>query len=137
MSSYCNLSKTQNETIKDCNNLTIYDIIISQVNLAKMHGIYGFGINYYWFSGDKYYDEVINVFLDSDEVDFPFFIIWKNDYLNINDVNGNNIIINQTYELSDALYFIQNIKKYLVSDKYLKLNQKPVLAIYESKEILY
>ena len=137
LSIYCNLSKIQNEIIRDCNNYTLYKLIISHINLAKKHGIYGFGINYYWFSGDEYYDEVINIFLESHEIDFPYFIIWKNDYLNITDVNNNNIIINQTYEPNNALYFIQSIKKYLVSDNYLKINKKPVLAIYESKLISY
>ena len=135
--SYCNISTLKNKIIKNCNNLTIYELIISHINLAKNHGIYGFGINYYWFSGDKYFDEVINIFLERQEIHFPYFIIWKNDYLNINDRNGKNIIINQTYYLNNSLYFIQNIRKYLVSDNYLKINQKPVLAIYESKIIPY
>ena len=79
--------------------------------------------------------ELINIFLGRKEIDFPYFIIWKNDYLNITDVNDNNIIINQTYDINNAQYFIQNIKKYLISDNYLKINQKPILAIYESKVI--
>ena len=138
LSSYCNLSSIKNEIIKKCNNFTIYELIISQVNLAKKHGIYGFGIIYYWFSRDIFYDEVINIFYENKEIDFPYFIIWKNDYLNnISDVNNNNIIIKQRYDLNDSLYFIQNIKKYLISNKYLKINQKPVLVIYNSKIIPY
>ena len=43
--SYCNLSTIQNELIKNCKNLTLYKLVIRQVNLAKKHGIYGFGIN--------------------------------------------------------------------------------------------
>ena len=42
LSIYCNLN---NKIKKDCNNLTIYDLIISHIDLAKKHGIYGFGIN--------------------------------------------------------------------------------------------
>ena len=83
LSNYCNLSSIQNETIKKGNNLTIYELIFSQVNLAKKHGIYGFGIIYYWFSGNKCYDEVLNIFFENQEIDFPYFIILKNDYLNI------------------------------------------------------
>ena len=81
--------------------------------------------------------ELINIFLEMQEINFHYFIIWKNDYLKITDANDNNIITNQTYDLNNALYFIQNIKKYLVSDNYLKINQRPVLAIYESKVIPY
>ena len=135
LSIYCNLNNIQNKINKDCNNLTIYELIISHIDLAKKHGIYGFGINYYWFSGDSYYDELINIFLESKEIDFPYFIIWKNDYLNIIDASDKGVIINQTYDINNALYFIKYIKKYLISDNYLKINQKPVLAIYESKVI--
>ena len=46
LSILCNLNNDiQNKIKKDCNNLTIYDLIISHIDLAKKHGIYGFGIN--------------------------------------------------------------------------------------------
>ena len=39
------------------------EYIKMSVKLAKNHGIYGFAIIYYWFSGKILYDEPINIFL--------------------------------------------------------------------------
>ena len=48
-------------------------MVKKQVNLAKSHGIYGFGIYYYWFSGKKFLDETIDLFLESKRIKFPFY----------------------------------------------------------------
>ena len=39
--------------------------IEKQINLAKSHGIYGFGIYYYWFSGKQLLEKPINLFINS------------------------------------------------------------------------
>ena len=60
-------------------NFTKTEFIKKQIILAKNHGIYGFGINFYWFSGQKLYDEPLNIILENDDINFPFFLIWKNE----------------------------------------------------------
>ena len=138
------LFNTQKEinTNKNYNNLFIYEDIKINVKLAKNHGIYGFGINYYWFSGQIFYEEVINIFYNKNEINFPFFIIWKNDNLEYSNSN-NNIVIEQNYNIDNIINFIKDVKKYLISDNYITINQKPILAIYETniipnlKEFLY
>ena len=114
------------------NNYTKFELIKKQITLAKKHGIYGFGINYYWFSGKKLYDEPINIFLENKEINFPFFLIWKNDKYEFNceEINKS-IIIENFYEPNDTFIFISDTKKYLTSKKYIKINNKPILAIYE------
>ena len=54
-------------------------IVKKQVDLARSHGIYGFGIYYYWFSGKKFLDETIDLFLESKKINFPYFLIWRNE----------------------------------------------------------
>ena len=107
-------------------------LIKEQIKLAQNHGIYGFGINYYWFSGKIYYDEPINLFLNNKEVNFPYFLIWKNDKLLFyNNEQEKNVIITQNFEKDKLFKFIQDIEKYLISENYIKINEKPILAIYD------
>ena len=114
------------------NNFSIIDYIKLQVKIAKNHGIYGFAINYYWFSGKKLYDEAINIFLNNKEINFPFFIIWKNDKYELNFHKKNNILLlKQNFTINDTYNFIKDIKKYLISKYYIKYNKRPILGIYE------
>lgn len=133
-------SHSKNQILKDkqelkFNNLT--KIIKNQVELAKNHGLYGFGIYYYWFSGIKLYEEPIKEFLNK-EINFPFFIIWKNDKveINLNDLNES-IIIDQNYKNNTPMQLIKDIQKYLSCKKYIKINKKSVLGIYEPLAIPY
>ena len=107
-------------------------LIKEQIKLAKNHGIFGFGINYYWFSGQIFDDESINLFLYDNNINFPFFLIWKNDeYFLNNSKIKNTIIIKQDYKKEEIIIFINDIKKYLISEKYININGKPILAIYD------
>jgi hypothetical protein len=66
-------------------DLTNYEIIKKQIEIAKYHGMYGFGIYYYWFSENEITND--NVIMDScynnffREVfnDFKVFFIWANE----------------------------------------------------------
>ena len=113
-------------------NFTKTDIIKNQIKLAKSHGIFGFAINYYWFSGKKLYDEPINIFLENKDINFPFFLIWKNDKYELNyEGNNKSIIIKNKYGPEEAYKLLEDIKKYIISKNYIKINKKPILAIYE------
>ena len=57
-------------------NLMNSEVIKKQVNLAKSHGIYGFGIYYYWINGKIIYDKPLNIYLENKDINFPFFLIF-------------------------------------------------------------
>ena len=126
----------------DINNyLEYYDsgnpqTILKQIDLAKSHGIYGFGIYYYWFSGKKLFEKTIELFLENKNINFPFFLIWKNeDYKrNIYEYNKT-IFIKQNYKKGDFNKFIKDISKYLISQKYININRKPLLGINDIRKI--
>jgi hypothetical protein len=65
-------------------NISGPKIIKKQVELAKSHGIFGFAIYYYWLSGKIFYENVLNIYLNNKDIDFPFFLIWKNEYYSKN-----------------------------------------------------
>ena len=107
-----------------------------QVDLARSHGIYGFGIYYYWFSGKKFLDETIDLFLESKKIKFPYFLIWRNeDYKRRFLGFENDVFLVQKYNLKQIDKFINDIKKYLISPNYIKVQNKPILGIFDPSSI--
>ena len=60
-------------------DLSSEEVIMKQVELAKAHGIYGFGIYYYWFSGKRLLEKPLDLFLNNKEIEFKFLLIWANE----------------------------------------------------------
>ena len=112
------------------------DTIIKQVELAKSHGIYGFGIFYYWFSGKKFLEKTADLFIEKKKIDFPFMLIWRNeDYKRRFLGFENDVFLVQNYSLDDIPQFVQDIKKYLISENYIKIKGKPAFGIYDPSTI--
>ena len=113
------------------NEKSLSQLIKEQINLARNHGIYGFGINYYWFSGKTFDNEPIDLFLDK-EINYPFFLIWNNDE-KLSDYyeHKKTTIIEQEYKKDDIIIFINKIRKYLINENYIKIKGKPIFAIYD------
>ena len=112
-------------------DLTIPNVIKQQVELAKSHGIYGFGIFYYWYSGKKVFEKPLDIIYENKDIDFHFLLIWRNKNLKIN----NEIIIKQEYNNNYSDKFIEDIKKYLYDSRYIKNNGKPIIGIYKPEKI--
>ena len=106
-----------------------------QINLAKSHGIYGFGIYYYWFSGKKVLEKPINIFLNSN-INFHFLLIWANENWSRRwDASEKELLIKQEYKPDDPIKFIKYIKKYGSDKRYINFDNKPVIGLYEPKRI--
>ena len=98
----------------------INNLVNEQIKLAKAHQIYGFGIFYNLFNLDKISRITINMFLIQNKI--PFFLIWRND--GIDNININILEI-----------LLDNIRKYLINDNYIKFNGKPILSINNPNKI--
>ena len=99
-------------------NISIDEVILKQVDLARNHGIFGFIINYVFNYNSKIYDNVLNAFLNNNKINFPFSLNWNND--NFKSLNYINI------ELTN---FIKFIKKYLISKNYIRIHNKPLISV--------
>ena len=118
----------------DKNYIENYDlkmVLKKQIELAKSHGIYGFAIYYYWFSGKTIFERPLSI-IYKNEKKFHYMLIWKNEKV----VNENNeIILEEKYEENDSEKFIKDIKKYLIDKLYIRKNEKPIIGIYNIKAI--
>ena len=116
--------------------MTDLEVIKKQVELAKSHGIYGFGIYYYWFSGKRLLEKPLDLFLNNKDIDFKFLLIWANeDWTRRWNGYEGKVLIKQEYKKSDPYDFIKDIKKYIIDERYIKINNKQILGIYEPKKI--
>ena len=111
-------------------------IIESQIKLAKSHGIYGFGIYYYWFSGKELLEKPLNLFIKYSNIKFRFLLIWANEnWTKRWDGKEKEILIKQSYNEKDPSLFIKNIKKYIKDERYVCLDKRPILGLYEPNKI--
>ena len=116
--------------------LTKPEIFKKQINLAKSHGIYGFGFYYYWFSGKRLLEKPLDIYLNNKDLDFPFLLIWANENWTRNwNGKNKNILIKQQYKEKDPENFIKDIKKYIIDFRYIKIKRKSIIGIYEPKKI--
>ena len=111
-------------------------VIKKQVELAKIHGIYGFAIYYYWNFGKKILEKPLDLYLNNKDINFPFLLIWVNNILNDKlDEGKKEIFFKDKYIDEYSKLFINDIQKYLRDLRYIKINNKPALGIYEPNEI--
>ena len=123
------------ENVKMKNNTNNYNSLIEyQIKLAKMHGIYGFGVVYNW-TNNKIYDELIsNLFSYMNDINFPFFIILNYDmkYSLKNETSLKQNITNSDIIPYLFMYYINN---FIRSNNYIKFKGNPIIGIFHSPYI--
>lgn len=116
--------------------LTNKDIFAKQIKLAKEHRIYGFCFYYYWFSGKRLLQKPGDIYLENKDLDFPFCLCWANgNWTRRWDGLDKEVLMEQKYRDDDAKNFIKDIKKYLEDERYIRVDGKPVILVYNPKEI--
>ena len=117
------------ETFYDLSNV---NVMKRQVELAKNYGIYGFCFHYYWFSGKRLLEKPLENFLNTiEDLDFPFCINWANHHwTRIWDASENEVLMSQDHSEDDDLACITDICRFLRDDRYIKVNGKPLVSIY-------
>ncbi|QEC70268.1 glycosyl hydrolase [Panacibacter ginsenosidivorans] len=119
-------------------DLGFYDLRIAavreaQAKLAAAHGIYGFCYYHYWFNGKQLLERPFKEVFESGRPDFPFMLCWANEnWTRVWDGGDKEILMQQEHSAADDIKHIQTLLPYFKDKRYIKVNGKPVLAIYRS-----
>lgn len=117
-------------------DLRVPEVRAEQAKLASDAGIYGFCYYHYWFNGKLLMERPLKEILESGKPDFPFMICWANEnWTRAWDGGEKHILIKQDYTLDDARTHIRWLIPYLKDPRYIKINGKPVIAIYRTNII--
>ena len=116
-------------------NLSHDNIMYRQIELAKQYGIQGFCFYYYWFSGKRMLEKPLDNFIANKNLKMPFCIFWANETWTTiwGDNEKTQTIIEQKLCEKDDEHFAEDIIKYFKDERYIKVNNKPILIIYNSR----
>jgi len=113
-------------------DLTDVETIRKQAKIAKQHGIYGWCIYYYWFSGKRLLERPLDILLNHKDIDINFCLYWANESWTKQWIGDDDVTIcKQEYLQDDPEKFINDMKKYFDDSRYIRLNGKPVIHIYK------
>ena len=99
-------------------------LIEKQINLAKSHGIFGFGVNcnlLFFIEND---DIISNIFSIFSKHNFPFFLILSYDPNYVNERQSPLL-----YSETESKILTEKIQNYFKSEIYIKFKGKPILGI--------
>lgn len=112
-------------------DLRLKDNIVNQVDLAKKTGVRGFCFYHYWFGGRRLLERPVNIFLENQDIDFPFCLCWANEnWTRRWDGLDQEILIKQEHSPEDDIAFIEDLSKYLTDSRYIKIDNKPLVIVY-------
>jgi hypothetical protein len=114
-------------------DLSEVEAIRKQAALAKSHGIYGWAIYYYWFSGKTFLTKPIEIIYQNKDIDINYCLCWCNEkWTKIWVGNDTQVLAENRYTEDDPINFIDDLQKYMLDERYIKINGKPVLVVYHS-----
>jgi lipopolysaccharide biosynthesis protein len=107
-----------------------------QVRVAKQYGIDGFCFHYYWFSGKRILEQPVDDILNDPDFDFPFCLNWANEnWTRRWDAADHEVLMHQRYRPEDDVGFIQSVEPFLRDRRYIRVNGKPLLMVYNVRHM--
>jgi glycosyltransferase involved in cell wall biosynthesis len=106
-------------------------VIAAQVELAKKAGISGFCFYYYNFNGKRLLEKPSNAFLDHQEWEMDFCLMWANEnWTRRWDGLEDDVLMRQDYLEEDDADLVADIARHFKDPRYIRIDGRPLLFIY-------
>lgn len=118
-------------------DLSKIDAVKHQTDLAKQYGVDGFVYYHYWFNGKKIFEKPLELLRDNKDINIEYCFCWANEsWTRSWDGKEKEILLRQTFGgMEDWKSHIDYLMTFFKDDRYLKINNMPVLIIYSACKI--
>ena len=112
------------------------DFLIRQHSIAKKFGIYGFCYYYYFFNGKTLLETPLKIIRNTPQIETNYCLCWANgNWTRAWYGQNKEVLISNCYGEDNALSFIKSIAPYFSDTRYIKIDEKPLLLVYEPELI--
>jgi len=111
----------------------IKEVIVRQIELAKLYGIAGFCFHHYFFDGKPVMRAPFNHIMTNKDLDIPFCLHWANEPWTIRwdgYAEKGGVLLGQHHTPEDDFLFFKDIEPALKDERYIRINNRPLLIIY-------
>lgn len=123
------------------NTIGYYDLrdknfLIKQHSIAKRYGIFGFCYYYYFFNGKTLLETPLKIIRSTPAIQTNYCLCWANgNWTRAWYGQNKETLISNSYGKENAKSFIEAITPYLLDDRYIRIDEKPLLLVYEPESI--
>lgn len=117
-------------------DLRLSSVQIQQVELAQKYGVDAFCYYYYRFGQKRLLERPLEAMLGNGDIKHKFCVCWANeDWTRSWDGLSKNVLAAQRYDREDLDGFAADLVTYMRDERYVKINNQPVVLIYRLSDI--